>query len=103
MSSIPDAYKLLFKSTVVISRVGLALQAYTKHSVTKAIQKCGSTTQVQQVWAPLSHSLLHLLFDKVEFCAELSKMSAKHHYTMNTNACRSFVAKLCKPTSQVSP
>ncbi len=34
-SPIPDTYKLLFKSTVVISRFGLALWAYIKHSVTK--------------------------------------------------------------------
>ena len=34
-SPIPDAYKLLFKSTVIISRVGLALQACIKYSVTK--------------------------------------------------------------------
>ncbi len=101
-SPIPDAYKLLFKSTVVISRVNLALQAYIKHSVTKLFR--GAAAQYkQQVCAPLSHSLLHLSFDKVEACAGFSRMSAKHHYTMNTNAYRSFVAKLCKSTRQVSP
>ena len=41
-SLIPDAYKLLFKSTVVISRVGLALQAYTKHSVTKLFRSAAA-------------------------------------------------------------
>ncbi len=35
---IPDAYKLLFKSTVVISRCGLALWAHIKHSVTKLLR-----------------------------------------------------------------
>ena len=33
-SLIPDAYKLLFKSTVFISRVGFALWAYMRQSVT---------------------------------------------------------------------